>query len=244
MSRVLEGTNQVTQKYKKGIHNGIDLVKKSYSPAYITAHSDGEVVSVVKNVNWTKYGSNSYGNYVKIKHDNGYYTMYAHLKYNTVMVSKGDRVTKGQRLGYMGATGDSNGVHLHFEVRDTSDTKIDPTPYIDADLPSSDAYTIFVGDLQKAIGAKVDGIAGPETLSKTPTISTSTGWNHAAVRPLQVYLQSLGYDLGSCGVDGQFGKDMKACVKKYQKDVGLATKYQDGIVTAKMYTWKKLLKLD
>ena len=79
-------------------------------------------------------------------------------------------------------------------------------------------------------------------MSKTPTISTSTGWNHAAVRPLQVYLQSLGYDLGSHGVDGQFGKDMKACIKKYQSDNKLP--YADGKVTAKMYTWKKLLKLD
>lgn len=119
--------------------------------------------------------------------------------------------------------------------------------HIDTKLVDPDedtAYKTFVKDLQEAIGANVDGIAGPETLSKTPTISTSTGWNHKAVRPLQVYLQSLGYDLGSCGVDGKFGKDMKACIKKYQKDVGLATKYQDGIVTAKMYTWKKLLKLD
>ena len=116
------------------------------------------------------------------------------------------------------------------------------TKLVDPDQDT--AYKTFVKDLQKAIGANVDGIAGPETLSKTPTISTSTGWNHKAVRPLQVYLQSLGYDLGSCRVDGQFGKDMKVCIKKYQKDVGLATKYQDGIVTAKMYTWKKLLKLD
>ena len=115
------------------------------------------------------------------------------------------------------------------------------TKLVDPDQDT--AYKTFVKDLQKAIGANVDGIAGPETLSKTPTISTSTGWNHKAVRPLQVYLQSLGYNLGSKGVDGQFGKDMKACIKKYQKDVGLATKYQDGIVTAKMYTWKKLLKL-
>lgn len=104
------------------------------------------------------------------------------------------------------------------------------------------AYKTFVKDLQEAIGANVDGIAGPETLSKTPTISTSTGWNHAAVRPLQVYLQSLGYVLGECGVDGQFGKDMKACIKKYQTDNKLP--YADGKITAKMYTWKKLLKLN
>ena len=117
--------------------------------------------------------------------------------------------------------------------------------HIDTKLVDPDkdtAYKTFVKNLQKAIGANIDGIAGPETLSKTPTISTSTGWNHAAVRPLQVYLQSLGYDLGSKGVDGQFGKDMKACIKKYQSDNKLP--YADGKVTAKMYTWKKLLKLD
>ena len=119
--------------------------------------------------------------------------------------------------------------------------------HIDTKLVDPDkdtAYKTFVKDIQKAIGANIDGIAGPETLSKTPTISTSTGWNHAAVRPLQVYLQSLGYDLGSHGVDGQFGKDMKACIKKYQSAVGLASKYQDGIITSKMYTWQKLLKLN
>ena len=116
--------------------------------------------------------------------------------------------------------------------------------HIDTKLVDPDkdtAYKTFVKDIQKAIGANIDGIAGPETLSKTPTISTSTGWNHAAVRPLQVYLQSLGYDLGSHGVDGQFGKDMKACIKKYQTDNGLPI--VDGKISAKMYTWKKLLKL-
>lgn len=117
--------------------------------------------------------------------------------------------------------------------------------HIDTKLEDIDnAYKTFVKDLQAAIGANVDGIAGSETLSKTPTLSTSTGWNHAAVKSLQVYLQSLGYDLGKCGVDGQFGKDMKACIKKYQSAVGLASKYQDGIITAKMYTWQKLLKLN
>ena len=251
MSRVLQKyNNKVSQKYKAGKHNGIDIIGdngKSNNSGYldyIIAHTEGEVVGVVSNYKTNNPGSRDYGNYVKIKHPNGYYTLYAHMKYGSVTVKKGDKVEKGQVIGYMGNTGNSYGAHLHFEVRDTSDTKIDPTPYIDADLPSVDVYTTFVRNLQAVIGANVDGIAGPETLSKTPTISTSTGWNHKAVRPLQVYLQSLGYDLGSCGVDGKFGKDMKACIKKYQKDVGLASKYQDGIVTAKMYTWKKLLKLD
>ena len=248
MSRVLQKyNNKISQKYKAGKHNGIDIIgdngkaNNSGYLDYIIAHTEGEVVGVVSNYKTNNPGSRDYGNYVKIKHPNGYYTLYAHMKYGSVTVKKSDKIEKGQVIGYMGNTGNSYGAHLHFEVRDTNDTKIDPTNYIDADLSINDAYTTFVGDLQEAIGANVDGIAGPETLSKTPTISTSTGWNHKAVRPLQVYLQSLGYNLGSKGVDGQFGKDMKACIKKYQSDNKLP--YADGKITAKMYTWKKLLKL-
>ena len=136
MSRVFKDkTNQVTQKYKKGVHDGIDLVGYKNALAYILAHSDGEVVDVRKDYNKTDKSGSSYGNYVKIKHDNGYYTLYAHMKYNSVTVSKGDRVSKGQIIGYMGNTGHSCGAHLHFEVRSDSSTRIDPTPYIDADLP-------------------------------------------------------------------------------------------------------------
>ena len=137
--------------------------------------------------------------------------------------------TKYYNYSYTNVNGNhpnmGNVVHLDTKLEDTDD-----------------AYKTFVRNLQSAIGANVDGIAGSETLSKTPTISTSTGWNHKAVKPLQVYLKSLGYDLGKCGVDGKFGKDMKACIEKYQKDQGLSI--VDGVVTAKMYTWKKLLKLD
>lgn len=137
--------------------------------------------------------------------------------------------TKYYNYSYTNVNGNhpnmGNVVHLDTKLEDTDD-----------------AYKTFVRDLQEAIGANIDGIAGSETLSKTPTISTSTGWNHKAVKPLQVYLKSLGYDLGKCGVDGKFGKDMKACIKKYQKDQGLSI--VDGVVTAKKYTWKKLLKLD
>lgn len=137
--------------------------------------------------------------------------------------------TKYYNYSYTNVNGNhpnmGNVVHLDTKLEDTDD-----------------AYKTFVRNLQSAIGANVDGIAGSETLSKTPTISTSTGWNHKAVKPLQVYLKSLGYDLGKCGVDGKFGKDMKACIEKYQRDNGLSI--VDGIVTAKKYTWKKLLKLD
>ena len=61
----------------------------------------------------TNLGSTSFGKYVIIKHNSGYRSLYAHLaSYN---VSVGQTVTKGQKIGVMGTTGNSSGVHLHFE---------------------------------------------------------------------------------------------------------------------------------
>ena len=165
MSRVFKNKeNVITQKYKKGVHNGIDLVGTGYTSDYIVAHSDGEVVSVRSNYKTTDKTGSSYGNYVKIKHENGYYTLYAHMKYNTVNVKNGDKVIKDQTIGYMGSTGHSTGVHLHFEVRDTNDTKIDPTPYINADLPVIEeennnnqneiVYVVKKGDTLSGIASK------------------------------------------------------------------------------------------
>lgn len=140
MSRLLKTyKNKVSQIFKAGIHNGIDIIghnglnNGSGYCDYLLAHSDGVVVGARNDIPGFLKGS--YGNYVKIKHDNGMYTLYAHIKYKTVTVKTGDRVTKGQVIGYMGNTGNSFGAHLHFEVRNEKDAKIDPTPYIDADLP-------------------------------------------------------------------------------------------------------------
>lgn len=135
-NRVLEsGLLEVTQEYKPGVHNGIDVVNQNYTLGNIVAHSDGVVVGCRNNCN--SFENGSYGNYVKIKHDNGYYTLYGHMAYNTVRVSVGQNVSKGQVLGYMGNTGMSYGGHLHFEVRNTNDVRIDPTEYLNSDLPNS-----------------------------------------------------------------------------------------------------------
>lgn len=89
-------------------HNGVDIAAPLNTP--ILAAASGEVII-------SRYGgwNGGYGNYVVIKHSNGTQTLYAHM--NETMVSQGDKVTKGQQIGKMGNTGDSSGVHLHFEVR-------------------------------------------------------------------------------------------------------------------------------
>lgn len=140
--RVLKsGECVITQGYKKGIHDGIDLVDVTKDGKHvlgdIVAHSAGVVVSYRKDYKTQDKTGNSYGNYVKLKHDNGYYTLYAHMAYNTVKVKTGDKVKKGAVLGYMGATGRATAGHLHWEVRDTNDIKINPTPYLDKDLPDT-----------------------------------------------------------------------------------------------------------
>lgn len=132
--RVLEsGICEVTQEYKGAQHGGIDIVNKGYTLGNIVAHTEGQVVEVRNNCNSFE-PNGSYGNYVKIKHDNGYYTLYAHMAYNTVKVSKGQRVSKGQLLGFMGATGNAYGGHLHFEVRNENNIRINPTEYLEKDL--------------------------------------------------------------------------------------------------------------
>ena len=100
-------------------------------------------------------------------------------------------------------------------------------------------HTTFVRELQSAIGAKVDGIAGPETLSKTPTLSKTKNRTHKAVKVVQKYLYYLGYtEVGKA--DGIAGIKFDTAVKHFQTDNGCVV---DGELTAKNKTWKKLLKL-
>ena len=145
MSRVLKNReNHITQKYGKN-HCGVDIISNSGSGIPdIVAHSQGIVVVSVNNKDRdnTSTGANSYGNYVQIKHPNNMYTLYAHLKKGSVKVKKGDNVSLGQVIGTMGNSGRTSstsattGIHLHFEVRNKDNYVIDPTPYIDADLPN------------------------------------------------------------------------------------------------------------
>lgn len=97
----------------------------------------------------------------------------------------------------------------------------------------------FIREVQAAIGAEVDGKAGPETISKTVTISASKNDRHPAVRPIQKRLASLGYtQVGE--PDGHAGPKFTAAVKAFQRDHG---KNVDGEITAKNITWRKLLSL-
>lgn len=141
VSRVLP-TTYVTQPYhingQYGYsynHWGIDLV--CYNDwgtclGDVLAHSDGTVIGLRNNC--TGFESGSYGNFVLIAHNNGMQTLYAHLEYKSVCVYVGQDVKQGQKIGYMGNTGESYGGHLHFEIRNENGYQIDPTPFLDSPL--------------------------------------------------------------------------------------------------------------
>ena len=117
-------------------HGGVDITgynKGAHVLDYICAKDKGTVVAVRSNCKGFEAGG-SYGNYVIIDHGSGYKTVYAHMAYGSVKSKVGDKVSEGQVIGYMGNTGTSYGGHLHFEVR-LNDERIDPTPYLDKELP-------------------------------------------------------------------------------------------------------------
>lgn len=137
MYRVLTNSSKrITGKYGNG-HLGVDLGWVGGSGDNVYAHSAGVVVKVVtgKSKDTSSRGDDTYGNYVKIKHSDGYYTLYAHLE--SVDVKVGEHVEAGQKIGYMGETGNAFGKHLHFEVRNKEDRIVNPTPYLTEDLPEA-----------------------------------------------------------------------------------------------------------
>ena len=74
-------------------------------------------------------GFNGYGNTILINHHNGFWTLYAHL--SKIHVKKGDQVQRGQVIGIIGNTGDSYGIHLHFEIRRSYyGRQVDPKNYL------------------------------------------------------------------------------------------------------------------
>ena len=104
------------------MHYGMDFSAKTGTEIYATG--DG-IVSKIKR---SKRG---YGNYVKINHGFGYETLYAHM--SKYIVKRGQKVKRGEVIGYVGNSGISTAPHLHYEVR-KDNKKINPMNFYYNDL--------------------------------------------------------------------------------------------------------------
>lgn len=141
--RVLDCEDYRITQYYSSKHKAIDMVKAPSNTCPIIAHSDGVVTfcQTGQPHNPGSTGNASYGNCVKIKSSDGYSTLYAHM--SEVYVKKGQYVYQGQKIGYMGNTGNSYGAHLHFEVREPNENRINPEPYLNANLPNMSGYQTY-----------------------------------------------------------------------------------------------------
>jgi murein DD-endopeptidase MepM/ murein hydrolase activator NlpD len=101
------------------MHEGVDLASSRGTPIFATA--DGVVISSKR--------ESGYGNVVRVRHDFGFETVYAHL--SKLRVASGQKLSRGDRIGDMGSTGRSTGVHLHYEVH-LNGRPVNPMPYLEA----------------------------------------------------------------------------------------------------------------
>lgn len=103
---------------------------------------------------------------------------------------------------------------------------------------SSSTYTRtqFIKDIQRAIGTTPDGIVGKKTLGALVTVSKSKNKRHAVVKPLQKYLNALGYNCGT--VDGIAGSKFDSAAKSWAKANGCVA---DGEFTKGGKSWKRIL---
>jgi len=129
--------------YCYGNHKGTDFILRGGFRAMdrnqgrVVAGADGVVVKVVDG-NYDRCrdsiikmgvscrGHEKKANYVQVRHDNGFHSLYYHFKKDTIAVKEGERVSCGQFLGYVGSSGESSMPHLHFEVVDPQGFSVDP----------------------------------------------------------------------------------------------------------------------
>lgn len=118
--------NKKGKMWKSGFHTGVDFAVPEGTD--IVAAVDGKVLAN----NWGK----AYGSQIIVEHGTTkkVWMIYAHL--SKVLVKAGDKITKGQKIGKSGNTGNSSGPHLHFEVRDnarwSAGKPVDPKDILEA----------------------------------------------------------------------------------------------------------------
>jgi murein DD-endopeptidase MepM/ murein hydrolase activator NlpD len=158
-----------------GYHSGQDLMSANYGgDGIIHPLYAGRVMKIGK--------TGAYGNHVYIKHNDGYITLYAHMK--QILVTPGMDVTEETALGVEGATGNATGKHLHFEVHKNAyhyPATIDPLEFINSRIQEEK-------EMQKTIKIMLNGA------EKEVTAIEKDGYNYVKLQDLRDNKISVSYD--------------------------------------------------
>jgi murein DD-endopeptidase MepM/ murein hydrolase activator NlpD len=104
------------------MHKGLDFAAPQGTPIYATANGTVAVAG---------FTDGGYGNHVEINHGYGYETIYGHMV--KVKVHSGERVTRGEVIGWVGSTGKSTGPHCHYEIHVNGEA-VDPVYFFYNDI--------------------------------------------------------------------------------------------------------------
>lgn len=181
--------------FRTSDHNGLDISPGDggIGTVNVIAAEEGEVVhptsdSDVQYEDNGFYGNKDgggFGNYVKILHSDGTYTVYAHMAKNSITVRSGDKVKQGQVIGKVGNSGSSTGAHLHFGVM-INGSYVDPSNYISATntRPKSKYSNTVTGDSNKqsvCLTLKENGISENGIIALMTNISHESSFNYDAL---------------------------------------------------------------
>lgn len=125
-SRVTSKYNIRRAQFGNAIHGGIDLVADG---GWVSKNGQPDLLATIGGTIYlVKYEAKGFGNYCVIQGNDGYYHIYGHMK-NPAPWLVGQRIEQGQKVGDIGSTGHSTGIHLHYEVRQNfadKATRLDP----------------------------------------------------------------------------------------------------------------------
>jgi hypothetical protein len=101
-------------------HKGVDITAPDKT-IYATCNGTVRVIG---------YDLNGWGRYVTIGDESGNIHIFCHLERNSVLLKQGDKVTRSTVIGVMGTTGNSSGVHLHYQINNKNGNPINPCPHL------------------------------------------------------------------------------------------------------------------
>ena len=199
---ILKGEHNITQKYNPPKHKGIDIGwSRVEEDNKVYCNCLGEVYKILDHIPDGSSQGGGWGNYVLVKHPNGLYSRYAHLREN-LPVKVGNKVDNNTVLGIMGKSGEARGRHLHFEVQtnSSSTSRIDPTKYVYEPIYVEPVPPTPVEPLKPGDKVKIIGEGRASSYGNLP-VAKGIGWERIILKIYEgrPYPYRVGNEYGTTG---------------------------------------------